>query len=162
QKTPSETTSSSVYGRGDGSASPAQNEDEVASLAFDIPSSDRNGEEPATSAFPQDNPWLTVTEEESGTRPPLLSRLWQSHVHVRATETSPSEKPATPEIPNSEAVELPLTERSTSIDESTSAPEFRLPPPPLRRVPETPQPATAPNDLAEGAAINPTQSRRLP
>jgi len=31
-------------------------------------------------AIPQDNPWLTVTEEETGTKPPLLSRLWQSHV----------------------------------------------------------------------------------
>jgi DNA mismatch repair protein MutL len=30
--------------------------------------------------LPQDNPWLTVTEEETGTKPPLLSRLWQSHV----------------------------------------------------------------------------------
>ena len=33
-----------------------------------------------TPTFPQDNPWLTVTEEETGTKPPLLSRLWQSHV----------------------------------------------------------------------------------
>ncbi|HEX6482187.1 MAG TPA: DNA mismatch repair endonuclease MutL [Ktedonobacteraceae bacterium] len=31
--------------------------------------------------LPQDNPWLTVTEEETGTKPPMLSRLWQSHVH---------------------------------------------------------------------------------
>ena len=30
--------------------------------------------------IPQDSPWLTVTEEETGTRPPILSRLWQSHV----------------------------------------------------------------------------------
>jgi DNA mismatch repair protein MutL len=30
--------------------------------------------------LPQDNPWLTVTEEEMGSRPPMLSRLWQSHV----------------------------------------------------------------------------------
>jgi DNA mismatch repair protein MutL len=30
--------------------------------------------------LPQDNPWLTVTEEETGTRPPVLSRLWQSHI----------------------------------------------------------------------------------
>lgn len=30
--------------------------------------------------LPQDNPWLTVIEEETGTRPPMLSRLWQSHV----------------------------------------------------------------------------------
>ncbi len=33
-----------------------------------------------SSAFPRDNPWLTVTEEETGTKPPSLSRLWQSHV----------------------------------------------------------------------------------
>jgi DNA mismatch repair protein MutL len=37
-----------------------------------------NGEEDAT--YPRDNPWITVTEEETGTKPPLLSRLWQSHV----------------------------------------------------------------------------------
>ena len=30
--------------------------------------------------LPQDNPWLTVTEEEMGSRPPMLARLWQSHV----------------------------------------------------------------------------------
>src|SRR5579884_2015974 len=42
------------------------------------------GSSPGTEdvpAHPQDNPWLTVTEEETGTKPPLLSRLWQSHVH---------------------------------------------------------------------------------
>jgi len=32
------------------------------------------------TAYPRDNPWITVTEEETGTKPPLLSRLWQSHV----------------------------------------------------------------------------------
>jgi DNA mismatch repair protein MutL len=30
--------------------------------------------------FPQDNPWLTASEEENGTKPPLLSRLWQGHI----------------------------------------------------------------------------------
>ncbi|MGH2494897.1 MAG: DNA mismatch repair endonuclease MutL [Ktedonobacteraceae bacterium] len=40
-----------------------------------VPTEDENG-----VAFPQDNPWLTVTEEETGSRPPMLSRLWQSHV----------------------------------------------------------------------------------
>ncbi len=44
-----------------------------------------NGDDQDTSGhvvspFPRDNPWLTVTEEETGTKPPLLSRLWQSHV----------------------------------------------------------------------------------
>src|SRR6266568_4997714 len=32
--------------------------------------------------IPKDSPWLTVTEEETGTRPPILSRLWQSHVRA--------------------------------------------------------------------------------
>jgi len=35
---------------------------------------------PQPIRLPQDNPWLTVTEEETGTKPPTPSRLWQSHV----------------------------------------------------------------------------------
>ena len=38
---------------------------------------DEASEEPE---LPQDSPWLTVNEEETGTRPPLTSRLWQSHI----------------------------------------------------------------------------------
>ena len=38
-------------------------------------------------AFPSDNPWITVAEEESGTKPPHLSRLWQSHIRSTATGT---------------------------------------------------------------------------
>lgn len=34
-----------------------------------------------TDTLSYDNPWLTVTEEETGTKPPLTPRLWQSHVH---------------------------------------------------------------------------------
>jgi DNA mismatch repair protein MutL len=40
-----------------------------------------SNEEEESPIYPQDNPWVTVTEEETGTKPPLLSRLWQSHVH---------------------------------------------------------------------------------
>jgi len=36
--------------------------------------------------LPQDNPWLTVTEEESGTKPPPPSRLWQNHVRTTENE----------------------------------------------------------------------------
>ena len=50
-------------------------EDNVVGTGFIAPS---NGDE--SSSYPQDNPWLTVTEEETGTKPPVLSRLWQSHV----------------------------------------------------------------------------------
>ncbi|GCF09291.1 DNA mismatch repair endonuclease MutL [Dictyobacter arantiisoli] len=37
---------------------------------------------PSQNAIPNDNPWMTFTEEETGTRPPQLGRLWQSHVHA--------------------------------------------------------------------------------
>lgn len=34
------------------------------------------------SAIPGDSPWITFTEEEHGTRPPVHARLWQSHLGV--------------------------------------------------------------------------------
>ena len=37
---------------------------------------------PEEDTLPQDNPWLTVAEEESGTKPPPPSRLWQNHIHT--------------------------------------------------------------------------------
>ncbi len=45
-----------------------------------------NGDKP--TAYPRDNPWITVNEEETGTKPPLLSRLWQSHVHGHDDQTN--------------------------------------------------------------------------
>ncbi|GHO44610.1 DNA mismatch repair endonuclease MutL [Ktedonospora formicarum] len=36
----------------------------------------------SSSVIPGDNPWQTVTEEEHGNRPPVHSRLWQSHVDI--------------------------------------------------------------------------------
>src|SRR5260221_8228283 len=52
-----------------------EKEEDAAGERFMMPSDDED-----LPAFPQDNPWLTVTEEEAGTKPPMLSRLWQSHV----------------------------------------------------------------------------------
>ena len=55
--------------------------------------------EDSSSTFPQDNPWITVTEEETGTKPPLLSRLWQSHIRRDDPVTShdiPGEAPPGP------------------------------------------------------------------
>jgi DNA mismatch repair protein MutL len=65
------------------------------------------------SPFPGDSPWITVTEEENGTRPPTLSRLWQSHVRPGFPETVrptplPRAEPETPVLPRSELQELPL------------------------------------------------------
>ncbi len=56
-----------------------------------------------SSRIPGDNPWLTVTEEETGGTPPLLSRLWQSHIRQQTTppatntEAAASEEQARPE-----------------------------------------------------------------
>ena len=44
-----------------------------------VANTDASDNDALTPTFPQD-PWLTVTEEETGTKPPLLSRLWQSHI----------------------------------------------------------------------------------
>jgi DNA mismatch repair protein MutL len=40
-----------------------------------------------SDALPSDSPWITVAEEEAGTKPPFLSRLWQSHIRSAAAGT---------------------------------------------------------------------------
>ncbi|GCE10317.1 DNA mismatch repair endonuclease MutL [Tengunoibacter tsumagoiensis] len=46
-------------------------------------------------AIPMDNPWVTVSEEETGSKPPLSGRLWQSHVRRPETKTeTPGPGPA--------------------------------------------------------------------
>jgi DNA mismatch repair protein MutL len=86
-------------------------------------------EEATPAAFPSDNPWMTVTEEEHGSRPPMVTRLWQSHVHnnndrnERASEqrrntatTSRVQKQELPEeaLMGSEQAEAPML-RSTPL-----------------------------------------------
>ncbi len=74
--------------------------------------------------LPQDNPWLTVTEEETGTRPPMLSRLWQSHIrrHDEAgKESLPDDVGKTPVIAR-------LPSSSPDVPESASSSKIsRLP-----------------------------------
>ncbi len=55
------------------------NTDQLIAPDTSIPDTDAPDNDALTPTFPQD-PWLTVTEEETGTKPPLLSRLWQSHI----------------------------------------------------------------------------------
>ena len=52
-------------------------ESEVVATRWDASEDQAN-----TPILPQDNPWLTYSEEETGTKPPVSSRLWQSHLHV--------------------------------------------------------------------------------
>ncbi|GHO86783.1 DNA mismatch repair endonuclease MutL [Dictyobacter formicarum] len=93
-----------------------QEREAVESLALDIDEEtgevyeSGGGQQPApipTAAsrrqLPADNPWITVTEEESGSRPPLLGRLWQSHIPsperstTEAGSRSAARKPAAAE-----------------------------------------------------------------
>jgi len=60
-----------------------------------------------SAAFPEDNPWMTVTEEESGSQPPSLSRLWQSHVHADRHQTS-SQPQSQPESEEHSAIMTPI------------------------------------------------------
>lgn len=77
-----------------------------------------------------DSPWITVSEEETGSKPPLASRLWQSHRHQpaeraqtksesatalspQAVESSRSEQPF--EIPFSEPDTQPIATPTTTI-----------------------------------------------
>ncbi|GAC1646045.1 MAG: DNA mismatch repair endonuclease MutL [Ktedonobacteraceae bacterium] len=76
--------------------------------------------------LPQDNPWLTVTEEESGTKPPTPSRLWQNH--IRTTENG-HKKTTIPPMPNEEVgtdvsrpLGLPIANQENAIHQSLQMP----------------------------------------
>ncbi|HZS78505.1 MAG TPA: DNA mismatch repair endonuclease MutL [Ktedonobacteraceae bacterium] len=79
-------------------------------------------------SYPQDNPWLTVIEEESGTKPPMLSRLWQSHIRKSDAQEDTLPSPTSP-ITNTHAesddksVTLPVSPSLNHID----TPVFTLP-----------------------------------
>lgn len=83
-----------------------------------VPTEDEN-----TVVLPQDNPWLTVTEEETGSKPPMLSRLWQSHVR-RQNETE--EKVASDDVGTTLAV-VRSTVVSPDIADSATSKATRLP-----------------------------------
>jgi DNA mismatch repair protein MutL len=73
----------------------------------------------ASHTIPGDNPWMTVTEEETGTKPPLLGRLWQSHIHANEpTATRPSTPSARREASNTAPAET--TEKDAGLDTSTT------------------------------------------
>ena len=77
--------------------------------------------------LPQDNPWLTVIEEETGTKPPMLSRLWQGHVRPNGSEKDIGAE--TDVEAGKDVTSLPAsTSGSAPISSSTPANPRRLPP----------------------------------
>lgn len=124
-------------------------------------------EEARTDALPRDNPWITVTEEETGTRPPMLHRLWQSHVH-------PLERsdPEPPPMPREDREDTKLSQRAypPAMPAAAQPPtaetmEIWSPPEPAveerTREPES-VPAEATAHHALGGTVDPRQTRRLP
>ncbi|MEO7020036.1 MAG: DNA mismatch repair endonuclease MutL [Ktedonobacteraceae bacterium] len=91
----------------------------------DLPLDEDDAEVPP---LPQDNPWLTVTEEETGTKPPILSRLWQSHVNPQDHTTTRNGQ-STPLLPVEEgevSASTPSSHAQTPAASSAVA-SFQIP-----------------------------------
>ncbi|GCE26133.1 DNA mismatch repair protein MutL [Dictyobacter alpinus] len=116
-------------------------------------------------ALPADNPWLTVTEEETGTRPPLLGRLWQSHVQAPevsrrsnsgALETRPERQEAPIEEQPAASVALEAERTEVAAPHETMSPIEQLwsqrntarKEAPPAAVPATPTPVVQPQQVA--------------
>jgi DNA mismatch repair protein MutL len=69
-----------------------------------------------------DNPWLTALEEESGSKPPVLSRLWQSHIprsDARRSVETPSARASlgrveTPPVDSQQLTDTPVESSSAN------------------------------------------------
>ncbi len=125
----------------------------------------QNEERNEATSFPRDNPWLTVTEEENGTRPPLLSRLWQSHVHT--TEDAPVETaPAnSAEIPTRSAQRRARTNDDLAQEtQVTQGAQEQIAPPvvPEQKPDMFPRGIEQQEALLAGKSVDPQQARRLP
>ncbi|GCE48363.1 DNA mismatch repair protein MutL [Thermosporothrix hazakensis] len=126
------------------------------------------------TTFPADSPWITFTEEETGTKPPLLSRLWQGHVRVTPQEKpvkpAPVEEPKQPEPTASRTAahapsRMPPTLGITLPEEITSVPsQEELPPvvsPPPVEVAPVPVPAE-PIALPVEPVVRPVETALVP
>jgi DNA mismatch repair protein MutL len=134
--------------------------------------------------FPQDNPWLTVTEEESGTRPPLMSRLWQSHIHKTqdagitpfndmSAPTTSKKKPSEREKPDPLAAIFPANPAETSLEAMSGNGRFGVSNVPVSDEQATPSEQERPHEevrrdverqeeLPVGNSVDPRHERRLP
>ncbi len=91
-------------------------------VAHSLPATDESEE----LTLPQDNPWLTVTEEESGTKPPLPSRLWQNHIHT--SENGRKKGTNLPsQITNDTAVELGEVHPAVASDADEDTSSWSMP-----------------------------------
>lgn len=115
-------------------ATPDLPDEEIDLLPLDEPQTSPPAPRPST--LPQDNPWLTVTEEETGTKPPLAGRLWQTHVNPKEHTKSKRERPG---APGSFELDTPL-----ESEEDYQPDEYSAPSVPVVPVMPTREPAPAP------------------
>ncbi len=122
----------------------------------------QNEERSEASSFPRDNPWLTVTEEENGTRPPLLSRLWQSHVHT--DEDVPIETaPANSGEASTRSAQRGARTNNDRVQRVQRDQELIVPPAVPEQEPDVfPHGVEQQEELLAGKSIDPKQARRLP
>jgi DNA mismatch repair protein MutL len=94
--------------------------------------------------FPSDNPWITVAEEETGMKPPHLSRLWQSHIRSDASGIEPQQATNGANLPS--AVSPRPAGNEQKQHPSTLVPENK-------RQPSVPSPSHVGAGSAQGPAI---------
>ena len=123
------------WGKGNAAAQPPSSANTQAPAArdndeFDLPDEtppDNEDDTTGDPTLPRDNPWLTVTEEETGTKPPLLSRLWQSHLRVNSHPPVGADLSGTPPIYRPEANTPPIS-RPEANTPPIHRPEANTPP----------------------------------
>ncbi|HTK09392.1 MAG TPA: DNA mismatch repair endonuclease MutL [Ktedonobacteraceae bacterium] len=124
-------------------------------------SSPTTGPEKETT-YPHDNPWLTVTEEETGTRPPVMARLWQSH--VRNQVANRADYAATPRIESSPAAPLAAQVEQAALSQPSGQGEEKLEDRLSQEAhaEEVKREASASEEVWAGTRVDPTQPRKLP
>lgn len=119
-------------------------------------------------SFSLDSSWVTVAEEETDTKPPIHSRLWQSHVR-------PLERSAGTSLPGTPLRLQPLPHANQSADTSSHAEDVEIWPQPVRiespqDIQEEPQRDQSKNQQDQassdepsiGQIVEPRSNRRLP
>jgi DNA mismatch repair protein MutL len=112
--------------------------------------------------YPRDSPWVTVTEEETGTRPPGLSRLWQSHVRGNLAGNQEPDPVARSQVEQSPQVEPallpvpPVSEEKKPVDVSVIVVEQDV------HIEAIKRDVTQNEEVWTGTRIDPGQSRKLP
>ncbi len=131
------------------------------------------------TSFPLDNPWVTVSEEEAGSKPPPSPRLWQSHVRgsasgqgAAASGTRPAVTPIqhvwqdtfTSSAAAVEPAEYEETAPEPGVDESPSndRAQQELADNAASRADDWLPTRGAPVEEHMGQSVDPQQERRLP